>query len=130
MAFTGKNTEILFDSTSLGLTDCLQGSNLADAINEAVYQCNGFDKGVAGTQSTTFDFSAAVEVTDIVKLNAFAPGLTGVFEWHPAGDTATYIEVTSTEALITGRNLSDPVNGICTMDVTMRLNDVTIAAAV
>lgn len=129
MSFSGINTELAFGSTTLGLTDCLAGSNLNDAINEAIFQCNGMDKGVAGTRTATLGFSAALLETDVVKINAFAPGTKDTIEWHPAGDTATYIEVTSTEALILSRNISDPVNGVCTMDVNMRLNDIAIAAA-
>jgi hypothetical protein len=94
-----------------------------------VYQCGGYDKGAAGTRSITFAVSLALSVTDVMKINALYPGATGTFEAHPGGDTPTYIEVVSTSALITQANKPMPVNGILSIDLVIRLNDVTFQAA-
>lgn len=129
MADTGKNASFKLGSTTYGTSDCLQSWAINDAINEVVYQCQGYDKAAAGSRSVTFAVSLALSVTDTTKVSALAPGTTGAFEAHPGGDTDSYIEIISTSALVTQRNLSAPVNGIITADVQIRLNDVTFQAA-
>ena len=129
MADTGKNAAFTFNSVVYDADDCVQSWTLNDSINEVVYQCGGYDKGAAGTRSATFSTSLALSQTDTTKHQALYPGATGAFEAHPAGDTATYIEITSTSALITSANTSAPVNGIITIDLTIRLNDITLATA-
>ena len=129
MADTGKLASFSFAATLYDADDCLQSWALNDAINEVVYQCNSMDKGAAGTRSVTFAVSLALAADDITKVSALAPGTIGVFEAHPGGDTTGYIEIESTAALITQRNLSAPINGIIAADIQIRLNDVTIQAA-
>lgn len=131
MAVSGKLASFTFNSVTFDETDCLQGWNLNDAINEIVYQCNSYDKGVAGTRTVTFSGSMALDATDTAKLAALTPGATASdFEAHPAGDTATYVEITSTDALCVSANQTTAPNAIYTIDFTIRLNDVTIGAAV
>lgn len=129
MAVTGKLASFTLGAVTYDETDCLQGWNLNDAINEVVYQCNSMDKGVAGTRTVTFSGSMALAATDTVKLAALTPGTVAAFEAHPAGDTATYVEVVSTSALVVSANLSTAPNAIFAVDFTIRLNDITIGAA-
>jgi len=129
MADTGKTQSFKFGSTTYTQADCIQQGAINDAINEVVYQCNGMDKGAAGTRSATFAVTLALSVTDVTKINALLPGNTGTFEAHPGGDTDSYIEVTCTSALITQANKGVPVNGILTLDLVIRLNDVTYQEA-
>jgi len=129
MADTGKNQSFKFGSTTYTSADCIQQGAINDAINEVVYQCSGMDKGAAGTRSVTFAVTLALSVTDVTKINALYPGATGAFEAHPGGDTPTYIEVVAASALITQANKPQPVNGILTLDLVIRLNDITYRAA-
>ena len=71
----------------------------------------------------------ALDATDTTKVSALASGSTGTFEAHPGGDTATYIEVTSTNATVIQSNISAETNGVITLDVTIALDDVTYQAA-
>ena len=130
MGVGGKLAAFTFNSVTFNADDCIQGWNLNDAINEIVYQCNSYDKGAVGTRSVTFAGSLALDATDTAKVAALTPGVTVAdFEAHPAGDTATYVEVTSTSAMCVSANQSTAPNSIYTIDFTIRLNDVTIGAA-
>ncbi|MFW6069653.1 MAG: hypothetical protein ACOC9X_01295 [bacterium] len=129
MADTGKKASFSFDETVYDQDDCLSGWNLADQINEVVYQCGGMDRGAAGTRSAVFSISLALAADDTDKVSALEPGNEGAFEAHPGGDEAGNIEVIATDALVTVANKSAPVNGMITMDVTIRLNDVDLGAA-
>lgn len=126
---TGKDAAFTFDGTVYDSDDCLQDWALNDAINEVIYTCGGQDRAAVGSRTSTFQVTLALDTTDDTKVSALAPGSTGTFEAHPAGDTATYIEITSTDAVITNAGISTAVNDIITMDVTIRLNDITIGAA-
>lgn len=128
-AISGKNAEFNLAATVYDADDCLQSWDLSDAIQDVVYQCNGYDKHAAGTRAVSFSVSLALAAADTTKIAALAPGSTGTFEAHPGGDTATYIEITSTVATVTQCNLSAPINGIVTADVVIALDDVTYQAA-
>jgi len=129
MPITGKNGSFSFAGTLYGASDCLQTWGLDHAINEVVYQCGGLDKGAAGTTSAMFNVSLALDATDTAKVTALTPGATGVFEAHPAGDAAGRIEVESTQALVVQANMQGGPNNILTIDLRLRLNDITLQAA-
>jgi spore germination protein YaaH len=130
MAATGKLASFKLGAVVYDQDDCLQGWSLNDAINEVVYQCNSFDQGIAGTRTVTFNASLALAATDTVKLAAFTPGTVyTTFEAHPAGDTALNVEIASTSAVIITANQSTAPNAIYAVDLSIRLNNVTIGAA-
>jgi hypothetical protein len=129
MADTGVNASFKFGATTYDSDDCLSGWNLNDAIQEIVYQCGGVERAAAGPRVATFSISMGLDATDTAKVIALYPGAEGAFEAHPAGDTATYIEITATDGLITQANKSAPQNGIITLDLTIRLQDITIGTA-
>lgn len=130
MATSGKLASFKVGSTVYDSDDCVSGWAINDMVNEIVHQCGGYDQAVGGTRSVTFTASLGLSATDTAKISALAPGAAvTTFEAHPAGDTATYIEITSTDGLIVSRNISAPANGIITLDVTIRLNNVTFGAA-
>lgn len=130
MAVTGKLARFIFNGVTFDEGDCLQGWNLNDAINEVVYQCDSYDKGVAGTRTVTFSGSMALDATDTAKLAALTPGATAAdFVAYPAGTTATYVKVTSSDALCVSANQSTAPNAIYTVDFSIRLNAVVIGAA-
>ena len=128
-AITGKSASFSFGGTVYGATSCIQESGLEDAINEVIYQCNGQDIGVAGTRSVVFSVSLAIGATEHAKITALAEGATGVFEYHPGGNSVGNIELEATRGIITSAPLSAPVNGVFALDLTIRLNGITIQAA-
>ena len=129
MADGGKNASFQFAGTTYDADDCLQGWDLTDAINDIVYQCNGYDKHASGTRAVSFRASLALAATDTTKISALAPGTTGAFEAHPGGDTATYIEVTASRGTVISRPVSAPINGIISCDVEISLDDITYTSA-
>lgn len=131
MAVTsGKNASLTINSTTLGSSDCLQSTGIADAINEVIYQCGGYDQAVAGTATITASFSAVLSATDTTKLAALAPGTAiTTFKYFPFGTTSGYIKYTATAGVITAAPLSTAPNSVGTLDVTVRLNNITRAAS-
>lgn len=129
MADSGKNAAFTFNGTVYNADDCLQGWDLADSVNDVVYQCNGYDKHASGTRSIMFRTALALAATDTTKVGALAPATTGTFEAHPGGDTKDYIEIRATASRVVRRDLSAPINGIITADVEISLDDITFAAA-
>ena len=130
MADSGKLASFTFNATTYDESDCMQGSSISDAIQEAMYMCDGYSKGVPTLRELTFTVSLALANTDTAKVTALTPGTTATdFEYHPGGDTATYLEFTSTDAYVVSRPLNTAPNGVHTIDVTIRLNDITFGAA-
>jgi len=129
MTISGVNQKVKFGTTILKKADCIQDSGLDDAINSVVYQCNGYDKAVAGTRSAVFNLTIAVAATDHAKLAVFAPGATGTFDAFPGGHVATYVQITAASAMVVSANKSAPVNGILTADISIRLRDIEFKAA-
>lgn len=126
---TGINESFKFSSTTYDSDDCIQSGAITDAIQEVVIQCGGFNVAGEGPRDVTFTASLALAATDVTKINALEPGNTGAFEAHPAGDTPTYIEIVAASAKVISRNITYAVAAFITMDVTIRLNDVTYQAA-
>ena len=129
MTDSGKNASFKFNTVLYDADDCLQGWDLAAALNDIVYQGNGYDKHLPGTNTTTFRVSLALAKTETTKVTGLAPGTTGTFEAHPAGDTAGNIEIEVTRAQVNSANISAPVNGIIAIDVEFGLDDVDYGAA-
>ena len=129
MASGGKLAGFTWNTTTFTTASCIQSWDLASAINDIVYQCNGYDKHTAGTKTISFRTSLALYSTDVAKVQGFAPGTTAAFEAHPGGDTATYIEFTADKGTVISAPISAPVNGVITMDVEIALDDVTYSCA-
>lgn len=129
MPDTGAQASFSFAGTVYDQDDCVSGWNLEDAINEIVYQCGGQDQGAAGTRASVFNASLALAADDVTKVTALEPGSTGAFEAHPGGDSVGNIEVTATASLVRSANKSAPNNGIISMDLQIRLQDISIGTA-
>jgi hypothetical protein len=129
MPDSGNKAAFTFAGTSYTTANCLQSWDFNNSINDIVYQCNSYDKHVVGTQSVMFRVTLALSATDTTPVIALAPGTTGAWEGHPGGDTATYIELTSTRGQVNSANISAPINGIIAMDVEIALDDVTLTTA-
>jgi hypothetical protein len=129
MATGGKNAAFSFATVVYDADDCLQSWDLNNAINDIVYQCNGYDKHTVGAKTATFRASLALASTDTTRVTAFAPGTTGIFEAHPAGDTATYIEIEVAKATVISANMSAPINGIIALDIEFALDDIDLGVS-
>jgi hypothetical protein len=129
MAVDGKNASFVFAGTTYSSSDCLQSTSLNAAVAEVTYFCSGVEKVVAGTKTITFAASLALSATDTTKVSALDEGSTGSFEYHPAGDSTSYVENTSTRALVTSNVQTAAPNSVVLMDITMRLDDITRATA-
>ena len=129
MATSGKNASFSFATVLFDADDCLQSWDLSNAIQDVVYQCNGYDKHAVGTKSASFRTSLALSATDTTRVTAFAPGTTGIFECHPAGNTLTYIEITVTKATVVSSNMTAPINGIIAIDIDLALDDITVGTS-
>lgn len=129
MPDTGLLASFKFGNETYDEDDCLSNWNLNDQIQEVIYQCGGFEQGAAGPRSAVFNVSLGLAADDTAKVNALYPGAKGAFEAHPGGDTPGYIEITATDSLIRVANKSAPSNGIITVDLQIRLQDITLGTA-
>jgi len=114
---------------TLGSTDylCLTDWQMSQDIEIAVARCSGTTgatvvKIPTTGSNTTFTFNVLAEDDWVTELNALAPGTTGAFEAHPAGDSSGRIEMTATEAIVRSRGLTVTVNGLAVMPVTIEIN--------
>lgn len=130
MADSGKLASFTFAATVYDQDDCVQSWDLDHSINEVLYQCGGYEKAAVGNTSAVFTVTLALAKTDTAKLSALAPGTIGTFEAHPGGDSASNIEITSTQAVVISAPISTSPNDIISVDLTIRLNDITIGAAI
>lgn len=126
---TGINESFKFGATVYDADDCLQSGAISDAIQEVLIQCGGFNIAGEGPRDVSFTVSLGLAATDVTKINALEPGTNGAFEAHPAGDTPTFIEIVAASSKVISRNINWAVAAFITMDVTIRLNDVTYQAA-
>ena len=129
MADSGKKAAFTFAGTSYTTASCLQSWDFNNAINDIVYQCNGYDKHLPGTNAATFRVSLALAAVATTTVIAFAPGTTGVFLAHPAGDVTGNIEISATRAQVNSANISAPMNGVIMIDIEIALDDVTLTTA-
>lgn len=117
------------DSNSIpNVTGITFDDQAADVISRVVGDT--VDTHYAGTANVTGSVNcelAAASAT-VVGTN-FPRGKTGAVEIHLFGDTATYLEITSTDGVILGINSGGTVNGITAFTINFALNDVTYAAA-
>ena len=124
----GKDAQFIFAGQTIGAAQCLADSGYSDNIERVIYQCSGLDKTAPGTRQVTFDASFALSATAVVLLNAIDPGTTGTFLYQPSGTTATYTKVTASKATSLSCNISSPVNGVITCDLSIGLDDIVISS--
>ena len=129
MAIGGKNASFEFATVVYDADDCLQDWGMSDAINNIVYQCNGFDKNAAGTRSATFRTSLGLNASDTTRITAFSPGTTGIFAAYPAGKTTDFICYEATKATAIVANVTAPINGIIQVDIELALDDIAVSSA-
>ncbi len=123
--------------TAFGITfgsggSCTGEVSYDDVAEAFISKCAGSQTTgtIAGQRTITAVINGFVKNNDVALLNALEPQQTAA-DWvdYPAGNTATYIKITSTKATITGRAISGPIDGLCTFTINVSLDDMTIAAA-
>lgn len=125
------NPSLLFGSTTVtAVANCLQTAGITRNGNPIQYVCNGVNKSVPGVATYAISFSIAVSSDDVAAIAAFAENVTGAVEFHPGGDTAGNLEVTSTNGTVATSDLSADPSAVQTMSVTINLDDYTAGAAV
>ena len=129
--FSGDKASFSLAST---VYECLTNYSWSGSVQEAVATCS--DSGgavthrVAGATDDTFTFDVVVDAGDITTLNALKRGSSGAFEFHPEGDTATNIEFTATNAVITQSNLGGGTGALGILSITIGIDGaLTIQAA-
>lgn len=120
---------INFAGTTYDSDDCIQVASFTNGKEDITYRCGGDYAHLAGTSNIMLDFSIALAANDTTKVSAFAPGATGIAEYHPFGDTAGNIEHSTTKATVMKADLSDSAGKVVTLDVTLAWDDVTSKAA-
>lgn len=125
---------VKINATVFDADDCVQDARLSINGEEYTYYCSGISQIEIGNPTITLTFSVALEMNDTTKLAVLdavtdTPQTAVTMEYHPGGDTATYIEATTSAGYVTGLDLSAPANGIITADVTCRWNNITMGAA-
>ena len=129
MANSGLSGSFTFGGTVYDTDDCIQSMALTRTTNGVKYICGGITKTAAGESTYSFSASVALAQTDTAKVAALANGATGAFEYHPKGDTATYIEETSTNGTIVQSNMGSAPGAMIMLDIVIDLDDLTDAAA-
>jgi len=129
MPETGLLQSFTFNSVTLDSDDCLQTTGVSSTLQTAKYQCSGVMKSAKGAKTFAFNYSFAVPVASDSLLTALDVGSTSTFTYYPFGNTATYIKITATRAIVTAMNIGAAANGVVTVDGTMELDDRTIGAA-
>lgn len=129
MADSGKKASFVFAGTTFTTASCLQSWDFSNAINDIVYQCNGYDKHLPGTVTAMFRVSLALAATATTTVIALAPGTTGTFQANPGGDVTGNIEISATRAQVNSANISTGPNAVIMVDVEIALDDVTLTTA-
>lgn len=130
MPMSGDDVSLTVSGTTFTKSDCLQDVNYTFSIDTHNFQCSNFNQILPGAKNVACEFSLAIDATDTALMASLQPGTAITdFELHPGGDTATFIEITSTDGYIIDRPMTIPLNGVVMLAVTVQLNDVTEGAA-
>lgn len=130
---TGALQKLVFNGITYGTGgSCIGGVEYSDAADAYLTKCAGgsYAGHVTGLRTVTATVNAVLDDVDHAVLNATEPGDTGAdYEHHPAGDTATFIEISTTKATVLNRTFSVPVEGLLALTFTVGLDDFTADAA-
>ena len=119
--------ELTFGATDL--TSCIQSISLTVNGQDITYWCGGEQKVIAGGDDVNLTVSLAVLKTDTVRLAAVQRGTVAVSEYHPAGDTATYSEYSTTVSTVTSYTDTANPGSYLAIDLTFHWDDLTYGAA-
>lgn len=108
---------------------CLQGAQLLSGGADISYHCDGQILHLAGPQDVQLTFSVALDNDDTTTIGLLAYGSQAAMEFHPGGDTETYIEHVTTNATIISATQNASPGSAIILDVTARWDDLTSGAA-
>lgn len=125
----GKNQTFSLNGNDL---TCLQTVSTSEALDVLVIECAGATskEKVMGLSDITCTLTIALETNDVTMLGYIAPNASGAVVWNMNGATTGDISITSTNATVSDRTISNPVNGFATAAVTIQFDDITIGAVV
>lgn len=123
MSKSAKLGEYTFNGVTFGEDSCTQGFNINDQIQELTYYCGGEEESEDGPRQVTVTANHVIEDDQHALMNALTPGAEGPIVLHPGGNTTGLMSLTAT-AKVTSRNMSNPANGLRTIDITYKLTGI------
>lgn len=128
----GNAAQLTFGGTEY---HCVTRFSWSGSVQEAVVQCSsstgGQTRRAAGPANDQFSFDLALDAGNTAVAIALKRGETGAFEFHPEGDTATYLEFTATNAVILQSSLAGGPGQPNMLSLTIGIDgDLTVQAAV
>ena len=120
---------IVFGSTTVDSTYCIQVVSFTNGKEDISYRCGGDYAHLAGTSNIMLDFSIALAAADTAKVTAFAPGATGDCQYFPFGVTSTYQKFMTSKGTVMKADLSDSAGKVVTLDISIAWDDVTAEAS-
>lgn len=130
---TGANQKLVFNAITYGTGgSCLGGVEYSDTADSYLAKCaaGGYANHVVGLRTVTATVNVVLDDVDHAVLNAAEPGDSAAdYEHHPAGDTATFIEISASLATVLSRTYSVPVEGLTALTFVLGLDSFTAGAA-
>lgn len=123
---TGLNTSFEFGAT---VYTVVQNAAFQRVVDDVTAIIAGIKKGYPGPASYTFRISLAIKKTDHAVMNALAEGDTGAAALYIGGNTTGNIKMSTTEAVIMESSGNITPASYVPLDLTVRFNDLTTAAA-
>ena len=126
---TGKNQTFSLGANAL---TCIQTVSTSESLDVLVIECAGAGakEKIMGLADVTCTLTIALETDDVTMLGYIDPDTSGAVIWNLNGATSGDITITSTNATVSDRSISNPVNGFATAAVTIQFDDITIGAVV
>ena len=127
---TGGAASFTFNAVTYTAADCIQDWSYGYTVDGVAYQCSNYNQMAVGANNVTATATLAIDAADTALLAALLPGTTAAdFEFHPFGDTITYIEIASTDAVLLDRSMSGSSSSVVLISLAFHLNNVSEGAA-
>lgn len=109
---------------------CLQNVETSEEVDVQMVECAGatYKEKVVGLASASLTLNLALNQTDVTLMGYLDPADVGAIVFQPGGATAGYIKITSTNGIVTSRQVASPVNGIVGLTATIELDNLTVGA--
>lgn len=109
--------------------DIVQNASYQRMVDDVTAIIAGVKLGYPGPASYTFRVSLAIKKTDHALLNTLAEGEMSAAALYIGGNTAGNAKLSSTEAVILESSGNITPNSYVPLDLSIRFNNLTIAAA-
>ena len=109
---------------------CPTSISMDETMDDYISDCaaNAVKEHVLGAKAVSGSFSGEVENDGVAGLGYVAPGVTGALVLQPAGNTATYITITSSAFKIISRSMGMSATGLTTYTCNFVMDNVTVGA--